>query len=400
MTQGLAELRGSTDARALAGAQHLAYGTLRQAGRLRFHLRRLTHRPLNPPRLAGHLLVALHELDAELEPPYAVVSEHVTAVARRHERARGFANAVLRAFLRQRDGLRQAAMDDDEARWNFPAWWLERLRAEYPDDWQTIVTMQNQPPPMTLRVNIRATTLDDYRRMLAGADIACRQTGPDALTLARPLPVAELPGFAQGLVSVQDRGAQWAAPLLEAVDDMRVLDACAAPGGKTAHLLERARIDLLALDSDAARLARVRDNLQRLRLDTAELRVADAGTPADWWDGRPFDRILLDAPCTGSGIVRRHADGKWLKRAEDAQHLARQQTRLLEALWPLLRPGGRMLYVTCSLFRVENGERIAHFLARHADAALESVAPEGARAGQLLPSADTDGFFYARLLKT
>ncbi len=355
---------------------------------------------MQPPRLAGHLLVALHELDAELEPAYAVVSEHVSAVARRHERARGFANAVLRAFLRQRDGLRRAAMDDDEARWNFPAWWLQRLRTEYPHDWEAIVTTQNQPPPMTLRVNTRATTLDDYQRMLTGSDIACRQTGPDALTLARPLPVAELPGFAQGLVSVQDRGAQWAAPLLDVADGLRVLDACAAPGGKSAHLLERARIDLLALDSDAARLAQVRDNLRRLRLDTAELRVADAGSPADWWDGRPFDRILLDAPCTGSGIVRRHADGKWLKRAEDAQHLARQQTRLLEALWPLLRPGGRMLYVTCSLFRVENGERIARFLARHADAALESVAPEGARAGQLLPGADTDGFFYARLLKT
>lgn len=393
------EVSVAVDPRALAGAQHLAYGTLRQAGRLRFYLRRLTHRALTPPWLEGHLLVALHELDAELEPPYAVVSEHVTAVARLHERARGFANAVLRAFLRERERLRRAAMDDDEARCNFPAWWLKRLRAEHPDDWEVIVTTQNQPPPMTLRVNTRATSVDDYQRMLAGADITSRRTGPQALTLARPLPVAELPGFAQGLVSVQDLGAQWAAPLLDAADGMRVLDACAAPGGKSAHLLERARIDLLALDSDAARLTRVRENLERLRL-TADLRVADAGAPTGWWDGRPFDRILLDAPCTGSGIVRRHADGKWLKRAEDAQHLARQQARLLDALWPLLRPGGRMLYVTCSLFRVENAGQIAGFLARHPDATLESVVPDGAPAGQLLPGPDTDGFFYARLLKT
>jgi len=220
-----------------------------------------------------------------------------------------------------------------------------------------------------------------------------------ARAVAGTLPVAELPGFAAGLLSVQDVGAQWAAPLLDARDGMRVLDACAAPGGKTGHLLELADLDLLALDNDATRLRRVRENLDRLGLD-ASLRVADAGEPAAWWDGRAFDRILLDAPCTASGVARRHADGKWLKRAEDMQQLAKEQARLLDALWPLLKPGGTMLYATCSLFRAENQAPMTAFAGRHADARLDLPELPGARAGQLLPGPDTDGFFYARLHKT
>jgi 16S rRNA (cytosine967-C5)-methyltransferase len=399
LSERLAALRAGTDGRALAAAQSLAYGTLRAAGRLRFFLRQLAERPLDPPDLAGFLLVGLHELDAELSPAYAAVNETVATAARRFPRARGFVNAVLRNFQRRREELAGAALSDDEAHWNFPRWWLNRLRAEYPQAWQGIVDAQNRHPPMTLRVNRRQTTLDAYRDELAHAGIEHRQTGDMAVTLTRPLPVAELPGFADGQVSVQDLGAQWAAPLLGVADGMRVLDACAAPGGKTGHLLELADLDLLALDGDALRLGRVRDNLERLRL-RAELFAADAGEPARWWDGRAFDRILLDAPCTASGVARRHPDGKWLKRAEDMQHLAREQSRLLAALWPLLRPGGRMLYATCSLFRAENAGQVADFLSRHPDAALESIAQDGAREGQIMPDPDTDGFFYARLRKT
>jgi 16S rRNA (cytosine967-C5)-methyltransferase len=227
--------------------------------------------------------------------------------------------------------------------------------------------------------------------------------------LITPLPVADLPGFAEGQVSVQDLGAQWAAPLLGATAGMRVLDACAAPGGKTGHLLERADLDLVALDSDAGRMQRVRENLERLglaKLPGSHIRLLaeDAGKPSLWWDQNPFDRILLDAPCTASGVVRRHPDGKWLKRAEDMQHLAREQSRLLEALWPLLNSGGKMLYATCSLFKTENAEQVAAFLARHPDARLDPIEMPGARVGQcngqLIPGPDTDGFFYARLLKT
>lgn len=405
LTQAIGDRRGAAagDPRTLAAAQSLAYGTLRQAGRLRFFLATLAERPLSPPGLLGPLLVALFELDSQTSPAYAAVNEAVAMVARDHPRARGFANAILRNFPRRRDELEGLAEADPQARWNFPAWWLERLQAAYPRDWQAIVTTQNQHPPMTLRVNPRRVTTADYARLLREAGLACRQTGAGALTLAQPVPVGELPHFFAGWASVQDLGAQWAAPLLDCADGLRVLDACAAPGGKTAHLLELHDLDLTAVDSDARRLGQVRDNLGRLGLD-ARVTEADAGNPGAWWDGRCFHRILLDAPCTASGVVRRHPDGKWLKRAEDMQHLAREQARLLDALWPLLKPGGKMLYVTCSLFPGENQDQIDAFLTRHPDARPDPfpapVSGEGRPSCQLLPGPETDGFFYARLLKT
>lgn len=384
----------------LSTAQNLAYGALRNAGRLGFHLTTLCERPLKPAALSGHLLVGLYELEAGETPAYAVVNETVATVAERYPGARGFANAVLRNFQRRREELEAAAGADPEARWNLPLWWLKRLQAQYPSDWQAIATAQNAHPPMTLRVNQRRVGVATYLEQLAGAGIAARQSGEWALTLQHPVPVAELPGFFDGLVSVQDLGAQFAAPCLGAADGERVLDACAAPGGKTGHLLELHDLDLVALDSDGGRLDRVRENLDRLGLGTTQstsLVAGDAADTAAWWDGRPFDRILLDAPCTASGVVRRHPDGKWLKRPEDVQQLARQQRRLMDALWPLLKPTGTMLYATCSLFREENADQVAAFLARHADARADTVA--ATRAGQLLPGPEMDGFFYARLLK-
>ena len=385
----------------LATAQNLAYGALRNAGRLRFYLAALCDRPLKPAPLSGHLLVGLYELEAGETPAYAVVNETVATLAERYPRARGFANAVLRNFQRRRVELEAAAAADPEARWNLPLWWLKRLQAQYPDDWQGIVTAQNLHPPMTLRVNQRRCSVADYLDQLAAAGIAARQTGDDlrltsAITLQQPVPVAALPGFFAGLVSVQDLGAQFAAPCLGAADGERVLDACAAPGGKTGHLLELHDLHMVALDSDGGRLSRVRENLDRLGL-AATLVAGDAADTAAWWDGQRFDRILLDAPCTASGVVRRHPDGKWLKRPEDVQHLVRQQRRLMDALWPLLKPTGTMVYSTCSLFREENSDQVEAFLARHGDARCETIA--ATRAGQLLPGPEMDGFFYARLLK-
>lgn len=390
------------DLRVLAAAQNLAYGTLRRAGRLRFFLSILAGRPLAPPDLLGPLLVGLFELDTEASPPYAAVNETVAMVGRGHPRARSFANALLRNYQRRRTELEQSAQEDEEARWNFPLWWLERLKGAYPSRWQDIVAAQNSHPPMTLRINTRRTNMTTYAALLQGAGHACHQTGPWALTLEQPVPVGELPHFADGWASVQDLGAQWAAPLLDCVDGLRVLDACAAPGGKTAHLLELHDLHLTALDSDVRRLDRVRDTLARLGLE-AEVMPADAGRPDTWWDGRPFDRILLDTPCTASGVVRRHPDGKWLKRAEDMQHLNKEQARLLDALWPMLRPGGKMLYATCSLFPGENQDQIRAFLERHPEAQAEPLTVpghyEGTATCQLLPGPETDGFFYARLLK-
>lgn len=391
------------DARIMAAGQNLAYGVLRNAGRLRFFLTALAARPLSPPELLGPLLVGLFELDSQAAPAYAAVNETVALVARDHPRARGFANALLRNYLRRQAELKALALENDEARWNFPDWWLQRLRHAYPQDWQAIVTALNGHPPMTLRVNPRRVPIQTYARLLEQAGHASRQTGPWALTLDRPVPVGELPYFSAGWVCVQDLGAQWAAPLLDCADGMRVLDACAAPGGKTAHLLERHDLHLTALDNDARRLSQVTGTLDRLGLK-AETQQADAGNPAAWWDGTPFDRILLDAPCTASGVVRRHPDGKWLKRSEDMQHLAKEQARLLDALWPLLKPGGKMLYVTCSLFPGENEAQISAFLSRHPHARAEPIDLPGHGAGknacQLLPGPQTDGFFYARLHKT
>jgi 16S rRNA (cytosine967-C5)-methyltransferase len=410
LTTALAHLRSASgvEPRDLAAAQNLAYGVLRQAGRLRLFLAQLIERPLQPEGLSGHLLVGLHELDAGLSPAYAAVNETVDGAAQRYPRARAFVNAVLRNFQRRREALEHAARHDPEAHWNFPAWWLQRLQAEYPGAWENIVDTLNTRPPMTLRINQRRISPADYRAQLDAAGLDYRELDAGALALTSPLPVAELPGFAEGLVSVQDLGAQWAAPLLDVnagMHPLRVLDACAAPGGKTGHLLESADLDLVALDNDAGRLRRVRENLERLGLmalpgANIQLLAEDAGKPSPWWDQHQFDRILLDAPCTASGVVRRHPDGKWLKRAEDMQQLAREQSRLLEALWPLLKSGGKMLYATCSLFKAENADQVAAFLARHPDARLDVVDIQGAREGQILPSPDTDGFFYARLLKT
>jgi len=425
LTASLADLRARLssnsgfDGRDIAAAQNLAYGVLREAGRLRFFLARLTQRPLQPVELTGHLLVGLHELDAELSPAYAAVNETVSVAAQRYPFARAFVNAVLRNFQRQRETLVLAARQNPEARWNFPNWWLQRLQAEFPSNWQEIVSQLNARPPMTLRVNLRQTTRADFCAQLEAAGIEYRlpenDPGAAAVILTSPIPVSELPGFAAGQVSVQDLGAQWAAPLLDVAAGMHVLDACAAPGGKTGHLLESAELDLLALDSDASRLGRVRENLDRLGLTNLpatniRLLAADAGKPSLWWDETPFDRILLDAPCTASGVVRRHPDGKWLKRADDMQHLADEQSRLLEALWPLLKSGGKMLYATCSLFQAENSEQISAFLTRHEDASIEPVDFAGPSKAELMsttvmpttlmPTEDMDGFFYARLLKT
>ncbi|MDR3393891.1 MAG: 16S rRNA (cytosine(967)-C(5))-methyltransferase RsmB [Parasulfuritortus sp.] len=399
LTAALEAARPNVDHRILADAQDLSYGVMRHLGRLRFFLRRLTDRPLNPPELTGLLLVALYELDGRDTPAYAAVNEAVELASRQYPRAKGFVNAVLRSFMRGRIGLVAAAEQSPEARWNFPPWWINKVRDAYPDGWEAMLTAMNVHPPMTLRVNLRRTTTPAYLDLLKQAGLACRQSGETALILEHPVRVSELPGFAEGLVSVQDLGAQYAAELLDCTDGMRVLDACAAPGGKTAHLLERHPLDLLALDQDAGRLLRVTDTLRRLGL-TARVLAADVGRPEAWWDGKPFDRILLDAPCTASGVARRHPDGKWLKRCEDVTALADQQVRLLDAVWPLLGQGGKLLYATCSVFSEENADQVDAFLARHPDARREPISLPDGQAGQLLPNGDHDGFFYASIVKT
>jgi 16S rRNA (cytosine967-C5)-methyltransferase len=405
-------LRCPTPAR--PGTQALAFHALRWLGAAEVVRRLLAPKP-PPPAVDALLLSALALLWPPGGPPYAdhvLVDEAAEATRRRSPRSVGFVNAVLRRFVRERDALVAAALADPLARYNHPAWWLERLQADWPDRWQAIAAADNQHPPLTLRVNVRRTTRAEVLATLAARGIdAVAVEDSEAVTLTRPLPVADIPGFVEGLVSVQDAAAQRAAPLLLAralAPGARVLDACAAPGGKTAHLLELADLDLLAIDRDADRLARVDETLVRLGLSATTL-AADAAAPATWWDGRPFAAILLDAPCTASGIVRRHPDVRWLRRPGDLDALAAMQTRLLDALWPLLAPGGRLLYCTCSVFLSEGSQQIDAFLQRWSDAAL-AAAP--ASPGHLLPLPDNgttlpaagpsraaDGFFLALLEK-
>ena len=403
------------------GVQALTFHVMRWMGSA--EVVRATLAPRNPPpRVEALLITAIALLWPEADPPYAdhtLVDQAVTAARERTPAAAAFVNAVLRRFLRERVALVKAAQQDLAGAWNHPAWWVERLRHDWPTKWQAHLQLANTHPPMTLRVNARRQSAPDYLRLLERQGQGARlleaaELGGHALQLAKPCPVQKLPGFGEGWVSVQDAAAQRAAPLLlgggalgpPLAPGARVLDACAAPGGKTAHLLESVDLDLTALDSDPQRMARVKENLDRLGLK-ARLQVADARQTARWWDGKPFDAILLDAPCSASGIVRRHPDVRWLRRPQDITQLARTQDELLVALWPLLKPGGRLVYATCSLFKTEGLERIDAFLQRPqaVGALLDAASP-----GHLPPLLDNvqvapgqpvgasgDGFYYALL---
>ena len=413
----------ATDALLRPGVQALLFQVLRNLGRAQALRSQLAAR--KPPPWVDALLCTALALawDPEAAPyePFTLVNQAVEA-AKRNPAARAqaaFINASLRRFLRERQALVAATQGDEVAVWNHPAWWLRQLRHDHPQHWQHILHANNAAAPMVLRVSRSKTTVALYQQALAAINIDSQPVGDWGLVLGRPVPVAQLPGFAEGVVSVQDAAAQMAAPLLlDGLDvgrPLRLLDACAAPGGKTAHLLEwaaalQAPWRVTALEVDAARAGRIHDNLRRLGL-TAQVLVADAGAPQDWWQqasgGEPFDAILLDAPCTASGIVRRHPDVRWLRRGSDVAQLAGLQARLLAALWPLLRPGGRMLFCTCSVFRAEGDGQIRAFLARNTDARLlpspGHLFPGSPDKRDALPDngpGEHDGFFYALLQKT
>ena len=395
------------------GVQALAFQALRNLGRaeaLRHQLARRSPPPGADALLCLALALCWREEDAPYEA-FTLVDQTVEA-AKRDPACRSqasFLNACLRRFLRERAALVLATDADPQAVWNHPRWWIQRVQRDHPLHWQAVLTASNRPPPMTLRVNKRKVPLAHYQQALAAMNIEAKVVGAQALILGRPRPVQEIPGFSEGQVSVQDAAAQLAAPLLLGelgpAKPLRILDACAAPGGKTAHLLELADAEVTALDVDPVRCERIHDSLARLGL-RAKVVAADAAQPSSWWDGVPFDAILLDAPCTASGIVRRHPDVRWLRRESDIAQLAAQQARLLAALWPLLRPGGRMVYCTCSIFRAEGEAQMQTFVAHNSDAVLRPapghLIPGGAGKTEGLPDnaeGDYDGFFYALLEK-
>ncbi|HEY4801325.1 MAG TPA: 16S rRNA (cytosine(967)-C(5))-methyltransferase RsmB [Paraburkholderia sp.] len=381
---------------ARGAVQDIAYRTMRRLGTVDWLIRQRVSKA--PPPLVANLLACSLALLVEDEAsaaytPFTVVDQAVRAVGARREIAfaKGLVNAVLRGFLRERDAALAAAQADETARWNYPRWWIDAIRAAWPAQWQAILAAGNTQGPLTLRVNARRSGAADYVQRLAADNIAATQIGEHAVRLAAPLPVDRIPGFLAGDVSVQDAGAQRAAEVLGVRDGMRVLDACAAPGGKSGHLLELADIDLIALESDAARAARIGENFARLGFAEddpahpsrhAKIVVGDAGDPAAWHDGQLFDRILADVPCSASGIVRRHPDIRWLRRESDIAALAQEQRRIAQALWPLLKPCGELLYVTCSIFPEEGEAQARWFESTHADA-VRLDAP-----GQLLPTAD------------
>lgn len=401
----------ATAPRDRALVQELCYGVMRWHLRLAAVIGRLMERPLKPGNDDIHclLLLGLYQLIYMRVPAHAAISATVESCKHlKKPWATGLVNGVLRAFQRDAGALLAQVDRDAPARTAHPAWLLERLQRSWPDCWQALLDANNRHAPMTLRVNRRRIERDAYMEQLQQAGHAARIAphAPAGITLEKPLDVAVLPGFAAGLVSVQDAAAQLAAPLLDVQAGQRVLDACAAPGGKTAHLLEvqPALQELVAIDSDAGRAARIDDNLRRLGL-RARVVVADAAQPDAWWDGRAFDRILLDAPCSATGVIRRHPDIKYLRRRDDIDAVAGQQRRLLESLWPLLGSGGMLLYATCSVLAEENVTPIEQFLRSRDDVVerrIEAAWGHQCAAGrQILPGEDDmDGFYYACLQKT
>lgn len=378
--------------------QDLSYGALRHLGQLQALLSALIERPLIDDGVRCLLLAALYQLEYGKTSQYAVVDHAVSAAGHFGKPwAKGLVNAVLRNFLRRRETLLSNLAEDESAAYSYPQWWITKLKLQYPDNWQAILRAGNQHPPLTLRINRRQTSLADFLQTLVEAGIEARPMGDSGIILTQPLPVEKVPGFAQGLVSVQDYGAQLAAPLLDMHDGMRILDACCAPGGKTGHVLELSEVTMLAVDSDADRLDRTRSNLDRLGLKAALLQ-GDAANPAVWWDGIAFDRILADVPCSASGIVRRHVDIKWLRRESDIIKFATKQATILRALWHLLANGGKLLYVTCSVFAEENQRQIDTFLNEQDN--VRQLPLAGLCGSQLLPCEEHDGFFYALLEKT
>lgn len=409
LTEAMGEVRVSGALR--AAVQDLAFSALRDFGRADIALAGLlAKRPT--ASLHGLLLAAVTELSEHPRNPYAIVHQAVEAAARVAPRnaagAKGLVNAVLRNFLRHQDALLASATASDPGRYRHPQWWIDRVRIAWPADWEHVLEVANSPPPMTLRVNTRRMTGIEYLTMLTQQGIGAQLLDRQAIRLERPMPVDRLPGFAVGLVSVQDCGAQRAAKLLDVQTGMRVLDACAAPGGKTAHIAEIADCVLTAADIDPDRLAKVRDTLHRLELK-AKVVQDDALRPVTLQLGAPYDRILADVPCSASGVVRRHPDIKWLRRETDLAQFGEVQRDMLASLWRLLAPGGKLLYATCSVFPEENAGQIEVFLAQQRDARRLTLDAEqvsgGALAGswrdgaQLLPGADNDGFFYALLEK-
>ncbi|WP_440877403.1 16S rRNA (cytosine(967)-C(5))-methyltransferase RsmB [Thalassotalea sp. PLHSN55] len=388
--------------------QELCYGVLRYLPELEFEARQFISKPLVGKQRVGHflVLVGLYQIRYTRIPDHAAVSETVAATSPlRCKHLKGVVNAVLRSFQRKAD--EKATNDQPQlpaaVKYNHPSWFIKKLQTAYPEQWQNILVANQQKPPMWLRVNQQHHSVSAYLKLLDNADISHQRVdqASGAILLSQAVDVNTLPGFEQGWVSIQDGAAQQAARLLGSQTGENILDCCAAPGGKTCHVLELTpAITMTAIDIEEKRLLRVEENLQRLHL-SAKVIAGDAAHPENWWDGKHFDRILLDAPCSATGVIRRHPDIKWLRKANDIEALAELQQQILRKTWSLLKPGGTLIYATCSILPQENSEQVSQFLADYDDAQLVPIDDKTDSIGwQILPDESAmDGFYYAKLIK-
>jgi 16S rRNA (cytosine967-C5)-methyltransferase len=401
-------LRPIKDPRDRAFIQAICFGVCRFYTRLDVILSHLLQKPMQAKDADVHalLLVGLYQIIEMRVPAHAAVSETVNATEKLNKPwARGLVNAILREYLRHSEDINAAIQSDEEAFYAHPAWWVDTIKEAWPTEWEAILNANNSHPPFSLRVNQQHLSREKYLALLAENSISA-QIIPDTtngIILDTPISVEQLPGFAAGDVSVQDGAAQLAAELLQLAPQQHVLDACAAPGGKLTHMLEvEPTLSLVAVEKEAGRLSPIKENLLRLNMQATVI-CCDAGDAKDWWDGQPFDRILLDAPCSASGIIRRHPDIKLLREPGDVSVLAKEQRYLLDALWPCLKPGGLLIYATCSIFPEENSQVVQRFLAAHPDAQEEKIeAAWGVPCDvgrQIFPGKHMDGFYYARLKK-
>ncbi len=376
----------------------LAYGAIRFLGENQFFIRKLINKKITNKKIEALLCVALFQLNHDQSNDFTIVNEAVEAAKFINKSWAGsFVNGVLRNFIRQKDNLKSELKNDEEAFYSYPLWWIRLIKEAYNKDWESILLNGNKHPPLTLRINVRKINLKQYEEKLKSESIKYRVLGDIALELTQPIPVEKIPGFIEGEVSVQDFGAQLAAKLLDLKDGQVCLDACSAPGGKTGHMLEIADIELVSIDQQKERLYKVKENLERLQLH-AHLKCADLLAIKSWWNDKLFDRILLDTPCSASGVVRRHVDIKWLRRPRDIEMFAKQQKVMLQAMWQLLKKGGKLLYATCSIFPDENQRVIDDFIKEHSDAKEVKWSVDSKYSkyeNQLIPSENHDGFFYA-----
>ncbi|MEY2700052.1 MAG: rRNA ((967)-C(5))-methyltransferase RsmB [Pseudomonadota bacterium] len=389
-----------------AFAQALSYGALRHYRLLQALLDQLASKPIRDEEIRLLALLGIFQLRNMTVKPYAAISTTVEA-ARKKKWAQPLLNGILRNYDRRRDELEASLKIIPGITFSYPDWLVDMISMDWPAQAASILEAGNAPPPMTLRINTRAKTREDYQHALqqASMESVCGYHSVSAITLTTARPVEQLPGFADGQVSIQDEGAQLAAPLLNVLPGERILDLCAAPGGKTIHLLESYPElgSLDAVDISADRIEKIQTSLDRCRLQARWI-CGDAARPETWWDGQAYDRILLDAPCSATGVIRRHPDIKWLRKPSDIEPLAAMQAAILESAWHMLKPGGTLLYVTCSILKIENEQQVSAFLAHHPDA-RESVIDAawgiaGSHGRQILSgTSGMDGFFYARLVK-